>query len=95
VGEASIGVDHLWWCVAGLVERDEHPWDNFAQTPVLSVGEDGGIKPGLGRSLFVMVRGTRIDGDIENGVGWRFVVFDGASSSAFGINAEVDLAALS
>jgi hypothetical protein len=81
--------------VTGLVERDEYSWDNFAQAPVLSVGEDGGIESGLDRTLFVMVRGTRIHGDIESGVGWRFIVFDSASFAAFGIDAEVDLAALS
>lgn len=95
MGEASIGADHLCRCVAGLVEGDEHSRDNFAQAPVLSVGEDGGIESGPDRALVVMVRGTRIDGNIESGVGWRFIVFDGASLVAFGINAEVDLAALS
>lgn len=95
MGEASIGADHLCWCVTRLVERDKHSWDNLAQAPVLSVGKDGGIESGLDRTLLVMVRGTRIDGDIEIGMGWRFIVFDGASSSAFGIDAEVDLAALS
>ena len=95
MSEASIGADHLCWCVAGFVERDKHSWDYFAQAPVLSVGEDGGIESGLDRTLFVMVRGTRIDRDIEIGVSWRFIVFDCASLSAFGIDAEVDLAALS
>jgi hypothetical protein len=81
--------------VTGLVEGDEHSWDDFAQKPVLSAGEDGGIESGLDRTLLVMVGRIRIDGDIEKRVDWRFVVFDGASSSAFGVNAEVDLAALS
>ena len=81
--------------MVGLVEGDEHSWDYFAQKPVLSAGEDGGVESGLDRTLFVMVRRIGIDGDIEKRVNWRFVVFDGASSSAFGVDAEVDLAALS
>jgi len=95
MGEAPISTDYLCWCVAGVVERDEHFWDDFAQTPVLSVWEDGRVESGLDRTLFVVVRRTRIDGDIEERVGRRFVVFDNTSSSAFGINAEIDLAALS
>jgi len=77
------------------VEGDEHSWDDFAQKPLLSAGEDGGVESGLDRTLLVVVRRIRVDGDIEKGVDRRFVVFDGASSSAFGINAEADLAALS
>ena len=75
--------------MVGLVERDEHPWDDFAQAPVLSAREDG-VESGLDRTLVVIERRTR---DIEERVSWGFVVFDGAS--AFCINAEVDLAALS
>jgi len=77
------------------VEGDEHSWDDFAQKPLLSAGEDGGVESGLDRTLFVVVRRIRVDGDIEKRVDRRFVVFDGASSSAFGVNAEADLAALS
>jgi len=77
------------------VIRDEHPWDDLAQTPVLSIGEDGGVESGLDRTLLAMVGRTGINGDIEKRVVWWFIVFDGASSSAFGINAKVDLAAFS
>ena len=95
MGEASIAADDLCWCMARIVKRDEHSWDDLAQTPVLSVWEEGGVESGLDRTLLVMVRGIRIDGDIDERVCWRFVVLNNASSSAFGINAEVDLAALS
>ena len=81
--------------MAGLVEGDEHSWDDFAQKPVLSTGEDGRVESGLDRTLFVMVRRIRIDGDIEKRVGWGFIVFDGASPPALSVNAEADLAALS
>lgn len=82
--------------MARFVERDEHAWDDFAQAPVLPVGEDGGVESGFDRTLPVMVMRIRINGDIESRVGWGFVMVDGASwSAAFGINAEVDLAALS
>jgi hypothetical protein len=88
-------MDYLCRCVAGLVERDEHAWDDFAQTPALSVGEDGRVESGHSRTLVVMVKRIRVDGNVEKRVGWRFVVFDGASSSAFRVNTEVDLAAFS
>jgi len=78
-----------------FVERDEHPWDDLAQTSVLSVGEDGGVESGLDRTLLTVVGRIGIDGDIKERVGWRFIVFDGAPPPAFGINAKVDLAALS
>jgi len=81
--------------VVGIVEGDEHPRDDLAQAPALSIGEDGGVKSGLDRALVVMVRRIGIDGDVEKKVGWRFVVFDGTSLLAVGINAEVDFAALS
>jgi len=81
--------------VAGLVKRDEHAWDDFAQAPVLSVWEDRGVEPRPDRARIVMERGIGIDRDIEERVGWWFVVFNGAASSAFGVNAEVDLASLS
>ena len=42
-----------------------------------------------------MVRRTGVGGDIEEGVGWGFVVFNATSSSASGVNTEVDLAAFS
>lgn len=78
-----------------LVERDEHSRNDLAQTPVHSVGEDGGVESGLGRTLLAVVGRIGINGDIEERVGWRFIVFDDASSSAFSINTEVDLTALS
>lgn len=77
------------------MEGDEHSWDDFAQKPVLSAGEGGGVEPGLYRTLIVVVRRIGVDGDIDERVDRGFVVFDGASSSAFGVNAEADLAALS
>ena len=95
MSEASVGADYLCGCVAGLVEGDEHSWDDFAQKPVLSAGEDGGVESGLDRTVLVVVRRIGIDGDIKERVGWRLIVFDDASPSAFGVNAEVDLAALS
>ena len=81
--------------MVGFVEGDEHPRDDLAQAPALSVWEDGGVKPGLYRTLFVMVGRIGIDRDVEKKVDRRFVVFDGTSSLAVGINTEVDLAALS
>ena len=77
------------------MEGDEHPWDDFTQKSVLSARESGGVESGLYRTLLVVVRRIRVYGDIDKRVDWRFVVFDGASSSAFGVNAEADLAALS
>ena len=88
MGEAPIGADYLCRCVVGLMESDEHPWDDFAQAPVLSAREGGGVEP------LVVLRRIGIDGDIEERVGWGFVVINGALS-ALGINAEIDLAALS
>ena len=79
--------------MTGVVEGDEHPWDDFAQAPVPSVGEDGRVESRLDRAL--LMRRIGIDGDVEERVDWRLIVFDGAPSSGFGINAEVDLAALS
>ena len=95
VGEAPISADYLCRCVVGIVERDEHPRDDFAQTPVPSVGEDGGVESGLDRALVVMVGRIGVDGDIEEKVSRRFVVLYAPSSVAVGINAEVDLATLS
>ena len=43
----------------------------------------------------MVVRRIGVDRDVDERVDRRFVVFDGASSSAFGVNAEADLAALS
>jgi hypothetical protein len=94
VGEAPITADNLCRSVTGLVERDEDARDDFAQAPVLSIWEDGGVESGLDRALVVIVGGIGIDGDIKETVGRGLVVFDGALS-ALGINAEVDLAALS
>jgi len=78
------------------MKRNEHAWDDFAQAPILPVGEDGGVESGYDRTLLVMAMRVRISGDIENRVRRGFVAVDGASSyAAFGIDAEVDLAALS
>ena len=95
MGEASVSADYLCRVVVGLVEGDEHSWDDFAQKPLLSAGEGGGVESGFYRTLLVVMRRIRVDGDIDERVDWRFIVFDGASSSAFGVNAEADLAALS
>lgn len=79
--------------MARFVERDEHARDDFAQTPVLSIGEGGGVESGFDRTL--IVRGIGIDRNIEARVSRRFVVINGASVFAIGVNTEADLAALS
>lgn len=77
----------------GFVERDEHARDDLAQASVLSAGKGGGIEIGSDRCLFV--RRIGIDGNIEKRVSRGFVVLNGASQFAFGVNAEIDFASLS
>jgi hypothetical protein len=78
--------------VAGFVERDEHVRDDLAQASVHSTGKGGGIEIGSDRCLFL--RRIGIHGNIEKSMMRGFVVLDGASLFAFGVNAEIDFASL-
>ena len=49
--------------MTGLVERDKHVGDDFAQAPVLSAGEDR-VDSSARRTLIGMVEMVRVDGDI-------------------------------
>lgn len=93
VGKASVGTNYLRRCVVDSVESDEHTRDDFAQVSVPRIREGGGVESGVDRAL--LLGGIGIDGDIDERVSRRFVVFNGPSSFAFSVDAEADLAALS
>jgi len=79
--------------VIRFVERDEHVRNDFTQASVLSTREGRAVESGLDRVL--LLKRIGIAGNIDERVDRWLVVFNGASSSAFGVNAEIDLAAFS
>ena len=93
VSEAPISANYLCRCVIRLVKRDEYAWDEFSQAPFLSAGKDGGVESGFDSTL--LLRKIGIERNVEENVGGWFLVVDCASSSAFSVDAKVDLAAFS